>query len=319
MPAWQHLLVHLDVEIQSLLPDFQNHSDPPALALNRALADMRKRYVQKVSDLRCRNVIAYYSGFQSKSAHTDGSRIEGLAILDADRDAFMRSIHGLDRDKGLDLLLHTPGGEIAATQTIVRYLVEMFKGDIEVFVPHTAMSGGTSIALASRKLHMAAHSCIGPIDAQVGGIPAKGVLAEIDRAHEEIKKDPSREVIWKYVLSKYTPTFIESCINAIEWSEEYAEETLREGMLKDDPDAEKNAKAIVDRLADYGENKTHSRQIGYKEAIEIGLPVERLESSQELQDAVLSAHHLFVHTFNKTATYKIVTSSNNSEFIQTTG
>lgn len=249
----------------------------------------------------------------------DGRTIEGLAIRDVDRDAFMSAIHGLQRDKGLDLLLHTPGGEIAATQTIVRYLVEMFDGNIDVFVPHTAMSGGTSIALASRHLYMGTHSSIGPIDAQVGGVPAKGVLAEIERIVEEIEQDPNREVVWKHVLSKYTPTFIESCINAIDWSEEFAIETLLEGMLKGKSGAEKQARKIVSKLAAYGENKSHSRQIGYKEAIEIGLPVKKLEDDQELQDAVLSVHHLFVHTFNNTPVYKLVTSSNNNEFVQSEG
>lgn len=31
----------------------------------------------------------------------------------------MTTIHGLDRTKGLDLVLHTPGGDLAATESLV--------------------------------------------------------------------------------------------------------------------------------------------------------------------------------------------------------
>lgn len=70
------------------------------------------------------------------------------------------------------------------------------------------------------------------------------------------------------------------------------------------------------KLTSYGENKSHSRQIGHKEAGDIGLNVERLEEDDALQDAVLSVHHLFVHTFNNTPAYKIIASTNGNEFIQ---
>lgn len=46
----------------------------------------------------------------------------GNAINDKDKAAFMLNVHGLDRSKGLDLILHTPGGDLAATESIVDYL-----------------------------------------------------------------------------------------------------------------------------------------------------------------------------------------------------
>ena len=42
----------------------------------------------------------------------------------------------------------------------------MFKLNIEVFVPMTAMSAGTMIACMSRKIHMGKQSSLGPIDPQ---------------------------------------------------------------------------------------------------------------------------------------------------------
>jgi ATP-dependent protease ClpP protease subunit len=83
--------------------------------------------------LRCRESD---SGFLSKG---------GLFlsdINDEDKTGFMTTVHRLDRSKGLDLFLHTPGGGIAATQSIVNYLHKMFRYDIPAIVPQMAMSAG---------------------------------------------------------------------------------------------------------------------------------------------------------------------------------
>ena len=52
----------------------------------------------------------------------------------------MMAVHKLDRTKGLDLILHTQGGSISATQSIVNYLHKMFgkntaTPDIRAVVP----------------------------------------------------------------------------------------------------------------------------------------------------------------------------------------
>jgi ClpP class serine protease len=65
---------------------------------------------------------------------------------------FMTAVHGLDRRKGLDLILHTPGGQINATKALVNYLRYAFKGDIRALVLHQAMSAGTIIALACKSV-----------------------------------------------------------------------------------------------------------------------------------------------------------------------
>jgi len=74
---------------------------------------IRRRYLKKLQKVTGRNVIAYYSGWLQKPG------IRGHAVNDADKNGLMAVIHGLDRRKGLDLLLQTPGGETAATESIV--------------------------------------------------------------------------------------------------------------------------------------------------------------------------------------------------------
>jgi ClpP class serine protease len=70
----------------------------------------------------------------------------------------MMAVHGLNRTLGLDLILHTPGGGIAATQSLVDYLRRMFGKDIRAIVPQIAMSAGTMMACACREIWLTRHS-----------------------------------------------------------------------------------------------------------------------------------------------------------------
>lgn len=140
-----------------------------------------------------RNVIVYYSGW----LHKVGLPSELFSLNDADKNGFMSAIHTLDRSKGFDLVLHTPGGEIAATESLVDYLRSMFGKDIRAIVPQLAMSARTMIALSCKSVLMGKESSLGPIDPQIGGIPAHGVIEEFKRASEEIADDPSKTPVWQ--------------------------------------------------------------------------------------------------------------------------
>jgi ClpP class serine protease len=130
----------------------------------------------------------------------------------------MMAVHKLDRSKGLDLILHTPGGSIAATQSIVNYLHKMFGKDIRAVIPQIAMSAGTMMACSCRKILMGTHSNLGPIDPQLRDIPAYGVTQEFRRAFREVKDDPSKIALWQVIIGQYRPTFLGQCEKAIKWS-----------------------------------------------------------------------------------------------------
>ena len=83
--------------------------------------------------------------------------MQALAITDHDVNGFMSACNGVDHSKGLDLVLHTPGGEISATQAIVAYLHQMFS-DVRVIVPQLAMSAGTMIACSAKSIVMGKQS-----------------------------------------------------------------------------------------------------------------------------------------------------------------
>jgi ClpP class serine protease len=82
---------------------------------------IRRKYLERLHQATGRNVIVYYSGWLQKG-DLQRQGVSGFSISDADKNGFMTAIHGMDRSKGLDLLLHTPGGDAAATESLVGYL-----------------------------------------------------------------------------------------------------------------------------------------------------------------------------------------------------
>lgn len=215
----------------------------------------------------------------------------------------MLAINKLDRSKGLDLILHTPGGDLAATESLVDYLYSMFGKDIRVIVPQISMSAGTMIAFAAKEIIMGKHSNLGPIDPQMGGLACQGVLNEFEQAKEDIRQNPHAAALWQVIISKYHPTFLGSCKQAIEWSEKMVSEWLAYNMCNGD---ENKVKKIIETFASHTIQKTHARHISKRECQEVGLSIVDLETDQDLQDAVLTTHHAFMHTFSNTYCVKII-------------
>lgn len=227
---------------------------------------------------------------QTGSLHVSQG-LTGAEVNDSDKNGFMATIHELDRSKGLDLLLHTPGGNVAATESLVHYLRAMFGTDTRVIVPQLAMSPGTMIALSAKAVVMGKHSSLGPIDPQIMGMPAHALVAEFTNAAEEIRKDPSAIPVWQPILAKYPPTLIGESQKAIVWAEQMVREWLATGMFAGEDDAEEKAAAVVSELASHELTLSHDRHIPAEKAKEIGISVETLESDDDLQEAVLSVHH----------------------------
>ena len=92
-----------------------------------------------------------------------------------DSERVLKELRALPADKPVDLVLHTPGGLVIASQQIPRALNE-HKGKVTVFVPQYAMSGGTFIALAADAIVLDRHAMMGPVDPQLNGLPASSYL-----------------------------------------------------------------------------------------------------------------------------------------------
>src|SRR4051812_15037595 len=92
-----------------------------------------------------------------------------------DSEEILRAIRATPNDQPIDMILHTPGGLVLAAEQIAKALVE-HKGKITVFVPHYAMSGGTLIALAADEIVMDSNAVLGPVDPQIGDMPAASIV-----------------------------------------------------------------------------------------------------------------------------------------------
>ena len=198
------------------------------LAQKSPLDTVRSKYIKEMSQMTGRNVIAYYSGFLQNSSHL-------CTMSDDDKNGFMTAVHGLDATKGLDLILHTPGGDIAALESIGYYLRAKFGNDIRAFVPMISMSAGTMLACCAKEIIMGKQSNIGPFDPQIGGVPAHGVIEEAQKAMQDIIKNPATAAYWQFTLSKLNPTFIGECEKAIQWATTIVSEWLITGMFDGDP------------------------------------------------------------------------------------
>lgn len=239
-----------------------------------------------------------------------------MEINDEDKNGFMMAVHKLEREKGLDLLLHTPGGNLAATQSIVDYLHKMFKNDVRAIVPQIAMSAGTMIACSCKSIVMSEHSNLGPIDPHLRGVPAYGVKKEFETAAKEIATDPNKARVWQPILGQYRPTFLGQCQHAIDLSSTFVREQLEKVMFAGDPKRKAKSKKIADGLSDYDKNKAHDRHIHMAECKKLGLKIERLEDDPDLQDVVLTVHHCYMNALMNSQAFKIIENHNGVAFVK---
>ena len=288
MPSWSEILNDID------------RFDGPIDVLNQK----RSLFLSDINALTGRNVIAYYSGWLKKAD------APGLSISDQDKNAFMSAVYKLDKTTGLDRILHTPGGDLAATESLVVYLKSLFNNDIRAIIPQISMSAGTMIALSCREIIMGKQSSLGPIDPQIGGIACQAVIDEFERASREVAVDPARLGLWQTIIGKYHPTFLTTCDNAVKWSAELAEKWIKE--VDPNIDLEK----VKNLFLNHNNSYSHSRHISKEECKSVGIKVIDLELDPRLQDAVLSLHHCYMILFDRHPVSKIVESHSGNSYIQ---
>ena len=297
MPAWG--------EVQNEIAALAAGGDPSPLDT------VRRKYLAALSAKTGRTTIVYYSGWLSMQTTTP------LVIInDEDKSGFMQAAHTVDKNVGLDLILHTPGGSVTAAESNVDYLLKIFKGDIRVIIPQIAMSAGTMIACAAKEIVMGKQSNLGPIDPQVNGLPAYGVLDEFDRAVRESSHSAGAARMWQTIIGKYHPTFLSSCEHAIALSKEIVKRWLEQGMLKGDPLAKSKANKIVKALSSQDHNREHGRHIHAERCREIGLNVLALEDDQELQELVLTVHHACGATITGANVAKLIENHKGAAYIR---
>jgi len=183
-----------------------------------------------------------------------------------DSEELMRAVHLTDDDVPIDLILHTPGGLVLATERIACAL-KRHKAKVTVFIPHYAMSGGTLIALAADEIVMDRSAVLGSIDPQIGNYPAASILKVLEtKAKDEI--DDETHIMAD--IARKAMNQIKVCVKEI----------LIEKM--DDAKAEE----LADKLT-RGE-WTHDYPITADEAQSMGLPI-----STDMPESIYQFMNLF--------------------------
>jgi ClpP class serine protease len=142
----------------------------------RGLERDRAAMLQKFSAERKTQVIALIHRQEGGSLF--GVPVPGAISID-DSEAVLRAIRLTPPDQPIDVVLHTPGGLVLAAEQISKALLER-KAKVTVFVPHYAMSGGTLIALAADEVVMDPNAVLGPVDPQIGDMPAASVVKAVE-------------------------------------------------------------------------------------------------------------------------------------------
>ena len=282
---------------------------------------VRRKYLKELYDYTKRNTILYATAWTQK---TDVPS-HFLSITEEDIQGFMEVIHSLTGDQ-LDIIIHSPGGFLEATEALVTYLRTQFN-HVRVIIPYGAMSAATMLACSANEIVMGDHSFIGPIDPQIAiqtrvgsqTVPAQAVTEQFDMAKEECKKDPKNLGVWLPIIEQYGPALLKQCEHASQLSKELVIKWLGTYMFADTGEHEGKAENVATKLSDHSLFKSHGRHIGIVEAKNLGLRIQSLEKDQRLQDLVLSVFHSTTQTFDATPAVKIIENHLGFAFIKQAG
>ncbi len=173
-----------------------------------------------------------------------------------DSEQVLRAIRLTPPDVPIDLILHTPGGLVLATEQIARALIR-HTAKVTVFVPHYAMSGGTMLALASDEIVMDANAVLGPVDPQLGNYPAASII-------KVVEDKPIGEI------DDQTLIMADLSRKAIKQVQRFVRTLLKDSIPKQKVQPE-NIESIIDALTTG--RVTHDYPITVEEATEMGLPI----------------------------------------------
>ena len=196
-----------------------------------------------------------------------------------DSEAILDAIRKTPPNKPLEFILHTPGGLVLPALQIAR-AIKAHPGHKTVFVPHYAMSGGTLIALAADEIVLSEHAVLGPIDPQIGGLPAASLV--------RVVKD-------KPIANTDDQTLVLADIGAMAITQlETAARELLTGTVSDNA-----AQAVAEQLS--SGRWTHDYPIAYAQAQELGLNVSR-----KMPDEIMELMEYFPDTVRRTQSVRYI-------------
>lgn len=202
----------------------------------------------------------------------------------ADTLGFVDMLHNVTPGEPIDLLLHTPGGDVDAAEKLITLLRSMVgeDGQLRVIVPDFAKSAGTLMTLGANVIVMSDSSELGPIDPQVtlrdsnGNDISHSVLTYLNAyraAETELRSKPD-DLPSRIMFEKFDPTVIRKFTSVKDRARTFAENLLKRRGA--------NFSKIANDLMDINTYPSHGQMIGWEAARNIGLNVEYLAPTDAL-------------------------------------
>ncbi|MDR3232161.1 MAG: hypothetical protein LBT46_00580 [Planctomycetaceae bacterium] len=268
------------------------------------LVGERKHQLERIAELRGRDVIVYASDISSKNCPNSIDRSDLLPFND--------QLSVLKGD-AVDIILQTPGGLAEVVEDLVRSIRSKFE-NVGVIVPGMAYSAGTIFAMAADEILMSRSSSLGPIDAQIVSngkrFSADAFLEGLEKIKNEAAKNNMLNIAYIPILQSISPGEIQHCENAQSFSKTLVTDWLRQYKFKlwvkhsstgkPVTEEEKKAKAekIAVELCNQGRWLTHGRSIKIDDLKNLGLQITDYSTNSDLFDAVNRYYTLLQMSFD---------------------
>ena len=252
----------------------------PLFQANSAARYQRQTMIQEIQGRTGRRLICYVSG-------------SGCMIDESDTMPFVDLLHNVRPGESVELLLHTPGGNIDAAEKLVRMVrSKVGEAEFQIIVPEYAKSAGTLMVLGADCVVMSDMSELGPIDPQMVFADSSGLrrwqsvqhyLDAYDEYTNAINQNPNN-IAAQIMLGKLDPATVKLCQAVKERARQCAEDLLKRGMFREIG----NWSLTVSELLDTNRWLSHAQMISWEDAQHpetIGLVVEHLnQHSEEWQE-----------------------------------
>jgi hypothetical protein len=157
-----------------------------------------------------------------------------------------------EHDKDVVLFILSPGGAGEPAYQISKLCKSFAKSKFKVIVPRFAKSAATLLAIGADEIHMGPLGQLGPIDPQIGGLPALGVSRALMTIASVAAQYPnSAEMFARYLRLALTVEQIGYCDRISDSAMQYAERLLstKPRLI---PRAAAIAKELVHEYKDHG-------------------------------------------------------------------
>lgn len=276
------------------------------------ISDERKKQLAKISEARNhRNILVYASDVQKGKAPISIDYSDILPIKD--------QLANLDGDK-IDVILETPGGYAEYAEDIVKLLRDKFS-EVAFIIPGMAKSAGTIIVMSGDEILMEPASALGPIDAQIFNqgkvFSADAFLEGLDKIKKEVEDTGTLNKTYIPILQGISPGEIQSCINALgfsqtlvsKWLDEYKFRNWTKHSKSGAPvtveERRSRAAEVAKKLCEHSFWLTHGRSIKIKDLEAMRLIINDYSKDHNLYDAITRYYTLLRMSFETTNIYKI--------------